>query len=384
MLLKLFCRNAFRHKLRTGLTIGGICVALTAFGMLRTMIDAWYAGVAASSANRLVVRNAISLTFFLPLSYRDKIREVDGVRVVSYGTWFGGIYADPKNFFANFAVDAPTYLRLYPEFVLPPDQQAAFLRDRKGCVVGRGLIHRFGWRLGDSVTLKGSIFPGNWDFVIRGIYRGRDRTIDENQFFLHWDYLNERLKARYARRADQVGFYIIEIANPDMAAVTAAAVDRQFKNSLAETLTETERAFQMGFVSLSETILTAIRLVSLVIIVIIMAVVANTMVMSVRERAAEFAIFKTLGFGGLYLGGLIFGESLVISAMGALVGIAATFPAVQVLAGLVGNIFPVMGIASRTIVLDVLAALTVGSVAAVFPIWRVIRVPIIEGLGRVG
>jgi putative ABC transport system permease protein len=384
MLLKLFFRNAFRHKLRTGLTIGGICVALTAFGMLRTMIDAWYAGVAASSANRLVVRNAISLTFFLPLSYRDKIREVDGVRAVSYGTWFGGIYADPKNFFANFAVDASTYLRLYPEFVVPPDQLTAFLRDRKGCVVGRGLIRRFGWKLGDSVTLKGAIFPGNWDFVIRGIYRGRDRTIDENQFFLHWDYLNERLKARYARRADQVGFYVIEIANPDIAAVTAAAVDRQFKNSLAETLTETERAFQMSFVSLSETILTAIRLVSLVIIVIIMAVVANTMVMSVRERTAEFAIFKTLGFGRLYLGGLILGESLVISAIGAVVGIAATFPAVRILAGLVGHIFPVMGIASQTILLDLLTALTVGGVAAVFPIWRVIRVPIIEGLGRIG
>jgi putative ABC transport system permease protein len=384
MLLKLFFRNAFRHKLRTGLTIGGICVALTAFGMLRTMIDAWYAGVAASSANRLVVRNAISLTFFLPLSYRDKIREVDGVRAVSYGTWFGGIYADPKNFFANFAVDASTYLRLYPEFVVPPDQLTAFLRDRKGCVVGRGLIRRFGWKLGDSVTLKGAIFPGSWDFVIRGIYRGRDRTIDENQFFLHWDYLNERLKARYARRADQVGFYVIEIANPDIAAVTAAAVDRQFKNSLAETLTETERAFQMSFVSLSETILTAIRLVSLVIIVIIMAVVANTMVMSVRERTAEFAIFKTLGFGRLYLGGLILGESLVISAIGAVVGIAATFPAVRILAGLVGHIFPVMGIASQTILLDLLTALTVGGVAAVFPIWRVIRVPIIEGLGRIG
>jgi putative ABC transport system permease protein len=384
MLLKLFFRNAFRHKLRTGLTIGGICVALTAFGMLRTMIDAWYAGVAASSANRLVVRNAISLTFFLPLSYRDKIREVDGVRAVSYGTWFGGIYADPKNFFANFAVDASTYLRLYPEFVVPPDQLTAFLRDRKGCVVGRGLIRRFGWKLGDSVTLKGAIFPGSWDFVIRGIYRGRDRTIDENQFFLHWDYLNERLKARYARRADQVGFYVIEIANPDIAAVTAAAVDRQFKNSLAETLTETERAFQMSFVSLSETILTAIRLVSLVIIVIIMAVVANTMVMSVRERTAEFAIFKTLGFGRLYLGGLILGESLVISAIGAGVGIAATFPAVRILAGLVGHIFPVMGIASQTILLDLLTALTVGGVAAVFPIWRVIRVPIIEGLGRIG
>lgn len=384
MLLKLLFRNAFRHKLRTGLTIGGICVALTAFGMLRTMIDAWYAGVAASSANRLVVRNAISLTFFLPLSYRDKIRQVDGVKAVSYGTWFGGIYVDRKNFFANFAVDAPSYFRLYPEFVVPADQQTAFLRDRKGCVVGRGLIRRFGWKLGDTVTLQGAIFPGNWDFVIRGIYRGRDQNIDENQFFLHWDYLNERLKARHARRADQVGFYVVEIANPDMAAVTASAVDRQFNNSLAETLTETERAFQMGFVSLSETILTAIRLVSLVIIVIIMAVVANTMVMSVRERAAEFAIFKTLGFGGLYLGALILGESLVISALGAVMGIVATFPAVRILAGLVGNLFPVVGIASRTIMLDVLAALTVGSLAAVFPIWRVVRVPIIEGLGRIG
>src|SRR4030066_1560502 len=193
-ILKLIFKNAFRHKLRTFLTVLGVTIAILAFGLLRTVISAWYAGVEASSASRLVTRNSISLIFPLPLSYKDKIRQVDGVKVVSWGTWFGGIYIDEKNFFANFAVDAKSYLELYPEYLLSPEETNAFLRDRKAFVAGRKLAKRFGWKIGDTVPLRGTIYPGNWDFVLRGIYHGRDDTIDETQFFFHWDYLNESLK----------------------------------------------------------------------------------------------------------------------------------------------------------------------------------------------
>ena len=175
---------------------------------------------------------------------------------------------------------------------------------------------RFGWKIGDIVTLRGTIFPGNWEFVLRAIYRGRDENADETQFFFHWDYLNETLKKTSLGRADQVGFYMIGVANPARAAEVALAIDRTFKNSLAETLTETEKAFQLSFVSMSEAILIAIQLVSFVIIVIIMAVVANTMSMTTRERIGEYAIFKTLGYRGWRIAGLILGESLVITMMG--------------------------------------------------------------------
>jgi len=384
MLLKLLFRNAFRHKLRAGLTICGICVAILAFGLLRTVVSAWYAGVDASSSTRLVTRNAISLIFPLPLSYKDKIRGVEGVKMVSPGNWFGGIYIEEKNFFANFAVDSKTYLDLYPEFVIPPDQKLSFLKERKGCVVGRKLAKRFGWKLGDTIVLRGTIFPGNWEFILRAIYKGKNKTIDESQFFFHWDYLNETMKKVLPRRADQVGFYMIGTSSPDIAASTSKSVDSLFKNSFAETLTETEKAFQTSFIALSQTILTVIQLVSLVVIVIILAVVANTMAMSVRERMSEYAVFKTLGFGGFYLSLLILGESLLISGIGCAMGIITTFPAADAFARAVGDFFPIFNISSRTIYLDMLAALIVGVLAAIFPIWRAVSVPIASGLGRVG
>ena len=384
MLLKLLFRNAFRHKLRAVLTICGICVAILAFGLLRTVVSAWYAGVDASSSTRLVTRNAISLVFPLPLSYKDKIRGVEGVKIVSLGNWFGGIYIEEKNFFANFAVDSKTYLDLYPEFVIPPDQKLSFLKERKGCVVGSKLAKRFGWKLGDTIVLRGTIFPGNWEFILQAVYKGRTKTIDESQFFFHWDYLNETMKKVQPRRADQVGFYMIGTSSPDIAASTSKSVDSLFKNSFAETLTETEKEFQMSFIALSQTILTVIQLVSLVVIVIILAVVANTMAMSVRERMSEYAVFKTLGFGGFYLSILILGESLLITAIGCAIGIIVTFPAADAFALAVGDFFPIFIISSRTIYLDMLAALIFGVVAAVFPFWRAITVPIASGLGRVG
>jgi putative ABC transport system permease protein len=384
MVLKLLFRNAFRRKLRTLLTLCGMGVAILAFGLLRTVIDAWYAGVAGSSANRLVTRNAISITFPLPLAYRDKIRAVEGVRNVSHGTWFGGIYIDMKNFFANFAVEPVSFLELYPEYILPEEQRLAFVKDRKACAVGAKLAKRFGWRIGDTITLTGTIFPGNWDFVLRGIYRGRNKTTDETQFFFHWDYLNEYLKKNHRRWADQVGFYFISVGEADLAPQTAEAVDLLFKNSYAETLTETEKAFQMGFVAMTEAILIVIKLVSLVVIVIIMAVVANTMAMSVRERLGEYAVFKTLGFGGVYLSVLIFGESLLLSLLGTSLGIILTFPAADAFARSVGEYFPIFHISTQTLWLDLVAGLVVGLVAAVFPAWRAANVPIAEGLGRIG
>ncbi|HEX8950033.1 MAG TPA: ABC transporter permease [Dissulfurispiraceae bacterium] len=383
-IIKLLFRNAFRHKLRTWLTILGMTVAILAFGMLRTLVSAWYAGVEASSANRLVTRNSISLVFSLPISYKDKIRQVDGVTQVSYGNWFGGIYIDEKHFFANFAVEPRTYLELYPELMLPPAQKTAFLRDRRSAIAGRKLAERYGWKIGDSVTLKGTIFPGDWDFVLRGIYSGRDRSTDETMFLFHWDYLNETLKKTVPRRADQVGFFMIGIKNPGLAAEVSVAVDKLFKNSLAETLTETEKAFQLSFISMTEAIVVAIQLVSFVVIIIIMAVVANTMAMTTRERLGEYSILKALGFGGGYIAALIFGESFVITSIGCALGIAATFPAASVFKKMLSMYFPIFNVAPETIYMDVAASLVVGIAAAIAPTLHAARIRIADGLRRIG
>lgn len=383
-ILKLLFKNAFRHKLRTGLTILGITIAILAFGLLRTVISAWYSGVEASSATRLVTRNAVSLIFPLPLSYKDKIRQVPGVTIVSYGDWFGGIYIDEKNFIPNFRVDAQTYLNLYPEFILPEDQKKAFILDRKACVAGRKVAEKFGWKIGDNIVLKGTIFPGTWEFVLRGIYYGARKTTDETQFFFHWDYVNESLKKTSPNRADMVGFYMVGVKNPDQSAEVAVAIDTLFKNSLAETLTETEKAFQLSFVTMSEAIVVVIQLVSFVVIVIIMAVMANTMAMTARERIGEYAIMKTLGFGAWHIASLVFGESLVIASIGCAIGIILTYPAAAWFSDAMGTYIPVFNVERRTLYMDIAASILVGLVAAVFPTWRAVRVRVADGLRRIG
>lgn len=381
---KLILRNAFRHKLRSTLTILGVAVAVLAFGLLRTLVDLWYLGAERASATRLVTRNSISLIFPLPISYKDRIRQVPAVKSVSYGNWFGGVYIDQKNFFANYAVEAASYLDLYPEFVLPPEQKSAFLRDRRGCVAGAKLAEKFGWKLGDQITLKGTIFPGQWTFVLRGIYKGVEKGTEERIFLFHWDNLNESLRKTVPRRADQVGFYMIGITRPEAAAAVSRTIDDMFRNSLAETLTETEKAFQLGFVSMTEAIMIAIQIVSYVVIVIIMVVAANTMAMTARERIGEYATMKTLGFGWRHIAGSVFGESLLITGLGGVLGVLLSFPAAHWIETALSQFFPIFTLSTETLLVEMGAALLVGVVAGIFPTWRAGTIRVADGLRRIG
>ena len=383
-LFRLLLKNAFRHRLRTLLTMVGLVVAVCAFGMLRTIVDAWYAGAEASSSTRLITRSATSLTVPLPLAYAERIRAVDGVTGVSWSNWFGGIYQSERNFFPQFAVDGPTYLPLYPEYLINADQRVSWLRDRKGALVGRKLANKFGWQVGDSVPLRSGIYPGEWNFVIRGIYDGVDASVDENQMLIHWAYLNETLRARTAgRRSDSVGVYVTGIRDPANAALVSQRVDAQFRNSRAETLTETEKAFQLSFVAMSEAILLALQAVSYIIVVIIMAVMANTMTMTARERLAEYATLKALGFPPGFVVRLLFGESLLIAAIGGLAGVLLTIPLAAGFAGATGSLFPVFRVSGTTVVLQFGAALFVGLVAAAWPAWKMSRIDIVAGLRHV-
>jgi len=379
----LVLRNAFRHKLRTTLTIVGIIVAITAFGMLRTIVDAWYAGANASSSARLVTRSSVSLVFSLPLNYAQKIRQVPGVTSVSWANWFGGVYVSERNFFAQFAI-SPTYLDMYPEFVLRDDERRAFLADRQGAIAGRKLADKFGWKVGDQVPLRGTIYPGTWTFNLRGIFDGADEGTDTSTFYFHFDYLNESVKRQFPRRADQAGVFIEQLRDPEEAAVVSQAIDATFKNSLAETLTETEKAFQLGFVAMSEAILLAIQAVSYVVIVIIMAVMANTMAMTARERYGEYATLKALGFRNGFVAMLIFTESLGIAVVGGVLGIAFTFPMAELFASTVGSILSGFRISDETIVMQLAASAIIGVVAAAIPAWRAARVRIVDGLRAIG
>jgi putative ABC transport system permease protein len=382
--LKLILRNTLRHKLRTWLTILGLVVAILAFGLLRTVVDAWYAGADAASNTRLVTRNAISLVFPLPITYEEKIRKIEGVRAVAHANWFGGIYISEKNFFPQFAVDAKNWFELYPEFVVSPEQKRAFQRDRKGCIVGRKLANQYGWKIGDVVPIRGTIFPGNWEFVIRGIYDGAEKKTDTTQFFFQWDYLNETLLKISPRRGNQAGIYFVGVTDSDKAPEISMEIDRIFKNSLAETLTETEKAFQLGFVAMTEAIVVAIRAVSFLVIFIIMTVMANTIAMTARERTTEYATLKALGFGPRHIVALIFGESFTIALVGAAIGILLTFPVASKFGENMGSLFPVFNVSQSTPLIQLAAAVIVAVVAASLPSYRASRISIVEGLRNIG
>jgi len=381
-LARLVLRNSLRHKLRGGLTVLGMVIAVLAFGVLQTVVGAWYANADQASPTRLVTRNAISLVFPLPLADVARIRSVDGVRAVAWANWFGAIYKEPKYFFPQFAI-SENYLDLYPEFVLSVDARRDFQRDRIGCVIGRKIAETHGLHVGDRMTLKGTIFPGEWSFVVRAIYDGATRRTDLGQMFIHWDYLNETLKRTVPRRADQVGVYVVDVAGAERMATVARAIDEQFRNSAHETLSETEKAFQLGFVSMTEAIVVAIQLVSYLVIFIIMAVMANTMAMTARERTAEYATLKALGFGPRFVGALIFGESLLLAGCGGLLGVAATFPVAAAFSRRVGTLLPVFEVAEATVWLQLSCAAAVGALAALWPALRAAKVNVARGLRSV-
>ncbi|TAJ09561.1 MAG: ABC transporter permease [Nitrospirae bacterium] len=387
-LFHLAYRNAWRQKARTILTVAGLAVVVLGLGLLRTTVTAWYAGVEASVQNRLITRHAASLSIHLPLAYRDRIAALPGVTGVSYANWFGGVYRDAKGFFPQFAVEARSYLDLYPEFRLTAAERDAFLGDRQSCIVGRKLAAQHGWKIGDQIPLKGSLYPGDWEFVVRGIYQGAERATDETLLLFHWDYLNERRRATDPDRANTAGWFVVQVTEASRAATLANAVDAGFANSAAETRTETEQAFQMGFVAMAGTLILTLDLMAVLLNGITLLVLANALAMSVRERTREYAVMKTLGFRPIHLAGLIAGESLLIAALGAAVGATLTIPACKAYGALLtnrlGNFFPVFALQLRTLWLIIGATLLVGLMASVAPILRVTRIRITEGLRHIG
>ncbi|AXI01749.1 ABC transporter permease [Aquirhabdus parva] len=382
-IFRLASRNMWRSRLRSVLTIAGIAVAIISFGLLRTVVDSWYAGAELGASGRLITRNAASLAFPLPLSYGERIRRLQGINAVTWANWFGGIYIDEKHFFPQFAVDPESYFKVYPEYVIDPTELAAFQHDRRGVVVGSKTANKYGWKVGDQVPLRGTIYPGTWSFTIRGIYHGRDDKVDTSQFLMHWAYVNENIKALVPSLADRVGIFVIDSSNPANAAITSASIDSLFRNSLSETRTETQKAFQLGFISMVDTILLAIQTVAYVVVLIIMAVMANTMAMAARERTREYATLKALGFSHAFVYSLIIGESVTMALLGGGLGIALTFPLSKAFFSATRDLFLVFEVMPMTIILQVIASLLIGVMASLAPAINSSRVRIVDGLRAV-
>jgi putative ABC transport system permease protein len=375
--LGLILRNAWRSKVRTLLTVVSTGVALFLFCLLRTIVTSLDASVEVADASRLVVRRSISLIFPLPIAYRDRLQQLDGVTGVTWANWFGGRYpADERGFFAQFGVDPDTYFELYPELVLEPEELQAFKRERTACIVGSKLAKKYGWKLGQDVTLAGDIYPGDWKFTIRGIYEPRTPDVDATTMYFQWKYLDE---SQEAGNRGQVGIYILKLADPNRAAATAEAVDAMFANSAAETRTETEKAFQLGFITMMGNIRGAVRIVSIFVLAGFFLVAVNTMMMAARERTREIAVLKTLGFPDDLVLRLVMVESTAISLLGGLLGIAAATGLFRISA-LSGGVFANFAVKPATMLIGLAIALVMGALSGVVPALAAARLRVVEAL----
>ncbi len=388
MLARYVLRNLTRHPLRAALTILAMSIVILAFGLLRTTVTSWYAESLGTPPDRLRTRHAVSISFQLPVTYQQRIAAIPGVSGVSYANWFGGRWKDGKAFSPRYAVEPSSFLRLHPEIDLPPTQREAFIRDRRTCIVGRKLANKLGWQVGDIVRLQGSLYPGNWEFMIRGIYTGTSPTTDEGSMYMHWTAMDERRRMEDPARAGTVGWFVVRLANPEQAAQLSAAIDRTFTNSMAETRTETEQAFRANMVAMSGAVIRVVEIMSVLILGISILVVANAMAMTVRERHHEYGILKTLGFRAPHLGLLIFGESVCLSLFGGLLGVALLYPVSRgfslFLSSGFGGLFPVFELPAQLPVVAVLLSVGIGLLGAIIPFIFCLRTRIREELRHMG
>lgn len=374
----LILANLLRKKIRTSLTAGSFAAALFLFGILAVVRGAFHQGLEVAGADRLVVLNKVSIIQPLPLSYRDRLLRIPGVTQVTFANWFGGVYQDERNFFPQFAVDRETYRQMFPEFVVPDDQWQAFLADREGCIVGEALAERFNWKLGDRIPILGTIFPGAWEFNIRGIYRGKRPQDDATQFWFRWDYLDERTPYRKG----VVGWYMVRIANPDDAVRVVKAIDQEFVNSPWETKTDTEKAFAASWLKQMGNIEFLISSIGGVVFFTLLLVTGNTMAIAVRERGRELAVLKAVGFSDRFVLVLVVVETMVVAAVGGGIGLA-----LAKLFSLRGDptrgLLPFFYLPPDVIVLGFALALAVGLMAGSLPALSAMRLRVVDALRRV-
>jgi putative ABC transport system permease protein len=374
--VQLIFKNAWRSKLRTLLTILSTTVALFLFCMLRTIVTSLDATTEVADESRLVVRRSTSLTFPLPLAYAERLRGIAGVTGVTWANWFGGTYpADERGWFSRFAVDHETYFEMYPEFILAPEELAAFKRERTACLVGEKLATKYGWKVGQDVTLEGDIYPGTWTFTIRGIFKPRTPDVDTSVLYFQWKLLDEKMES-----PGLVGIYIIKLADSGAAPAMAQKIDAAFVNSAAETRTETEKAFQAGFVQMYGNIRGAIRIISTFVLAGFLLVAINTMLMAARERTREIAVLKTLGFPDGLILKLVLAESTFIAVLGGLLGCVGAWALFKVVPTFGGGLFGNFQVQPSTVWIGIAIATGMGIVSGLLPAFAAARLRVVDAL----
>lgn len=373
--------NLFRKRVRLALTIGSFAVALFLFAFLGVVRNAFNRGADVAGADRLVIINRTSIINTIPLSYRDQILRIPGVKYITHNNWFGGIYKDEKNFFPQFVIDPDNQRQVFPEFIVPDDQWNAFLRDREGAIVGERTMERFHWKVGDRIPIITTLWGGgSWEFNIDGVYHGKQRQDDETQFWLRWDYFEERVPERVK---GQIGWYVLRVDDPDQSPRIAKAIDAQFENSPFETRTETESAFAAGWVKQFGNIQFLIVAIGSVVFFTLLLVTGNTMAIAVRERTPELAILKAVGFSDRSVLLFVLGESLVIALIGGLLGLGLAVVAVPVLSQALNGMLPQLLLSPALLGFGLFTALAVGVISGVLPGIAAMRMRVVNALRRV-
>jgi putative ABC transport system permease protein len=374
-------KNAFRNKRRSALTVLSIAFSLLLLTLMMTIWRAFYLDQGSpESAERLVVRHRVSLTFSLPGYYREKIRAMPGVLAVVPVSWFGGIYKDqkPENFFAQFGTDPDEFFKVYRDLEIPADQVTAWQRDRQGVIVNDSLAKKYGWKLGNRIVLQGTIYPVNLELIVRGIFHSNP---DNKSVYFNAKYVEEAV----AFFKGQAGTFSILAASPADVSKIAGAVDDTFHNSPQPTKTESEKAFGLEFVAMMGNVKAFILSICSAVVFATLLVSANTMAMSIRERTREVAVLKTLGFTRRSVLGLFVSEAVALSLVGGFLGVGLGWLMVY---GLTHSpqffsFFP-MKVTLGIWLAAMLTSGMVGLLSAAVPSYTASKINIVDGLRHLG
>ena len=374
--------NLKRKKLRTSLTLLSIVVAFVLFGFLSAIQQALVGGVEMAGADRLIVRHKVSIMKLLPESYQARMERIPGVDFATYQTWFGGIYQDPKNFFMQNPVEPEKFLKIHPEIILPPDEEKAWLATRTGAIVGHRTAERFGWKIGDKVPIRSTIWSqanGNqiWTFDIVGVYDGKDKGTDTTPMFFRYDYFDE---ARQFAKG-QVGWYTIRIKDPSQAAEVAKRVDEEFENSSAETKTEPEGAFIQGWAKAIGNIVFIVAAILSAVFFTILLVTGNTMAQAVRERTGELGVLKAIGFTNGQIVALVLAESCLLTVLGGVVGLGLAWLVIS-RGDPTSGLLPMFFFPTRDLLIGFGISIVLGFVTGIFPALQAMRLRVADALRR--
>lgn len=378
----LLWRNLLRRKVRTTFTFLSIVVAFFLFGLLMAVRHGFDAGIQIAGQSRLLTIHKVSIIQLLPVRYLNEIRGTPGVAAATHATWFGGIYQDPKNFFARIAVDPERYLEIHPEYLLPREEKARWLETRTGAIAGRKLVERFEWEVGDRIPIQPTFWrpsegSDTYEFELAGVYEGASPDVDETAFFFHHEYLMERVGD-----IGQVGWYVVEVEDPALADEVAQAIDARFANSPAETKTTTERALMQSFAKQVGDTGAILMAIMAVVFFVILLIVGNTMAQSVRERTDELGVLKTLGFTDRAVTGLVLAEAVLLAGAGGVVGLALAVLVIPGLEPLVETLLPVFYVPPKALVAGLALAALLGLASGGLPAWFAQRLEIAEAVRR--